>query len=974
MAHKSYDVSTSYRAATPRRNRTRGTETNAVGSVISVVGGGASLDLSAKLDKSVFDDLFEKVNIGTAAVPKYAIRAKYGLYTDDFLTGRGRPASISGGGGGGASALSDLNDVQLSASLAAGDLLQYDGTHWVNIPQNSLKPDLSGYATQEWVESRGYALASALAAHAGDTSIHVSTSDRAKWNKAASDLSAILGSDSDKIINKWEEVVAFLDTYTEADTLANLLSNKADKAISIKAGAGLAGGGTLAADRTLSLAVSGVTAGTYAKITVDIYGRATSGASLSASDIPALSISKITGLQTALDTKLSADVFDDLFEKVNIGTADTPKYAIRAKYGIYTDEFLTGRGRTASIPGGGDGQSYDRLDSWSDYSTDKEGYVLSAKLGYDLYADVNSLKSGAAVSVTTAGSGNAITDISKSGTVITVTKGATFLTKSEADSEFVKSLGTSGNYLTWVKNGATNNITVPFATMASVLNSNGRLTAVTNTKHGAGLRMYEVYNNGYPTVYGNLIAVQGGSSSGQGELLLGWSGSDSGHANIYYRSQRDNVSAFSAWATIIDSVNYATTLDSRYYTKSEVDAKNYIKDRTNGTTTYLNFGAAGIYTTAWLAAWSGYELRAMSPANVLACINAVSKAGDTMTGILRVNQINSTEDSGLLGYKILSATTWFVGSDNEQGIVRSDNSSLLHRRSGTDYTIWDAGNDGAGSGLDADTLDGIQASSFFHYQGMVPSGYVFLTDYNAGAADYANYNSGVYKHNRSGYSDMLIHFQGEGSTSGLELYTSYTDNSNLQYRKTIDNNRISGPWRTIVTELNIGSYNAGSATRLNAVRTIWGQPFDGTANVSGNMTGVGSIDASGPIHSTVGLWTEGYLAGRGQASESDTRLKRHIQDVSFTVTQIADAPLWRFAWRRDGIVDVGSVAQYWRGVMPELTNMLPDGVHLGLDYGKTALMASVSLARAHRRLEERVAVLERENKRLKKELNRLKAA
>jgi hypothetical protein len=28
------------------------------------------------------------------------------------------------------------------------------------------------------------------------------------------------------------------------------------------------------------------------------------------------------------------------------------------------------------------------------------------------------------------------------------------------------------------------------------------------------------------------------------------------------------------------------------------------------------------------------------------------------------------------------------------------------------YTIWDAGNDGAGSGLDADTVDGIQASSF----------------------------------------------------------------------------------------------------------------------------------------------------------------------------------------------------------------------------------------------------------------------
>ena len=45
------------------------------------------------------------------------------------------------------------------------------------------------------------------------------------WDAVAS----IMGSDSDTVINKWNEVVAFLDTYTEADTLANLLSNKLDK-------------------------------------------------------------------------------------------------------------------------------------------------------------------------------------------------------------------------------------------------------------------------------------------------------------------------------------------------------------------------------------------------------------------------------------------------------------------------------------------------------------------------------------------------------------------------------------------------------------------------------------------------------------------------------------------------------------------------------------------------------------------------
>lgn len=35
--------------------------------------------------------------------------------------------------------------------------------------------------------------------------------------------------------------------------------------------------------------------------------------------------------------------------------------------------------------------------------------------------------------------------------------------------------------------------------------------------------------------------------------------------------------------------------------------------------------------------------------------------------------------------------------------------------------------------------------------------------------------------------------------------------------------------------------NASSATKLQTARTIWGQSFDGTQNVSGNMTGVGNI-------------------------------------------------------------------------------------------------------------------------------------
>lgn len=41
-----------------------------------------SADWDKILLKATFDDLFEKVNIGTASNPIYVIRAKYSLYSD----------------------------------------------------------------------------------------------------------------------------------------------------------------------------------------------------------------------------------------------------------------------------------------------------------------------------------------------------------------------------------------------------------------------------------------------------------------------------------------------------------------------------------------------------------------------------------------------------------------------------------------------------------------------------------------------------------------------------------------------------------------------------------------------------------------------------------------------------------------------------------------------------------------------------
>lgn len=80
----------------------------------------------------------------------------------------------------------------------------------------------------------------------------------------------------------------------------------------------------------------------------------------------------------------------------------------------------------------------------------------------------------------------------------------------------------------------------------------GRVTALTGSNKGTpGIQMYEVYNNGYPTAYGNLLHLGGASALGEGELLIGWSGTSGAHAPVFIRSRRDTADApWSDWAQV----------------------------------------------------------------------------------------------------------------------------------------------------------------------------------------------------------------------------------------------------------------------------------------------------------------------------------------------------------------------------------------------------------------------------------------
>lgn len=333
----------------------------------------------------------------------------------------------SGGGVGGASALYQLVDVIANSTgtgvegAVDGSILKYDALadKWkageAGLNENQLAaylstnnyakksdiPSLAGYATEKWVTDKGYLVATA--------------SDKANWNaaygwgnhalsgyakqtdlKTVSDkLNSFLSGESiSDTIDNWKEFQKVFENFPDSANMVELLRGKVDITTSVKAGTGLTGGGPLSKDITLSLGETGVSVGTYTKLTVDKYGRVTSGTSLIASDIPSLAISKITGLQDALNSKLNSNDFQSKFDAAISAwfVRDEGNKGIRpAAYkgeevGFYSNTYLSAKGRAAGSGGGGGGASalYQLLDVIPNTSgTGVEGAVDKSVLTFD---------------------------------------------------------------------------------------------------------------------------------------------------------------------------------------------------------------------------------------------------------------------------------------------------------------------------------------------------------------------------------------------------------------------------------------------------------------------------------------------------------------------------------------------------------------------------------------------------------------
>jgi len=228
--------------------------------------------------------------------------------------------------------------------------------------------------------------------------------------------------------------------------------------------------------------------------------------------------------------------------------------------------------------------------------------------------------------------------------------------------------------------------------------------------------------------------------------------------------------------------------------------------------------------------------------------------------------------------------------------------------------------------------------------------------------------------------------------------------------KTWVNSQISDmATKTWVGQNYLGLHaTADAAAKLATARTIWGQSFNGTANVSGNMSDVGDIalgngkriynaaqgsggslyigrsDDAGWVYMSDmcsrqgdGYWKV-YSNGNSEFANvysrgyvtalSDIRRKNVIGDVELDVNAIALAKLIRFTWKDrkfDKNEHVGGIAQEWQKILPEAVHESADGT-LSMDYGAIGMISAVTLARKVVRMESEVEILRKEIEELKR--------
>lgn len=200
-------------------------------------------------------------------------------------------------------------------------------------------------------------------------------------------------------------------------------------------------------------------------------------------------------------------------------------------------------------------------------------------------------------------------------------------------------------------------------------------------------------------------------------------------------------------------------------------------------------------------------------------ISIIPDDGSNATGLNWKNQAGTKTLSQIGSFTIgddENAVYTFMGWNEGDGPWAYANNLTVGKNRFTykNNNIWHAGNDGAGSGLDADTVDGIQSNRIIYGDNSTGTVNVGITDNKDNKADTIT-KSGFYRcNNDTKFTNIVIHCNhSTGSSHALQLGTGYEPTDSLYYRIKSDN--VWGATRKVVdtsTVLTQAEYNALGST------------------------------------------------------------------------------------------------------------------------------------------------------------------
>lgn len=599
------------------------------------------------------------------------------------------------------------------------------------------------------------------------------------------------------------------------------------------AGTGLSGGGALTSDVTLSLGTSGVVAGTYTKVMVDAYGRVTSGTNLSATDIPNLDWSKIT---TGKPTTLAGYGITDAYTKteadgkyVTIATAQTVSGAKTFSATMKTSSVLPSADANSEL--GGTANRWNNIYSVNGtFSQNVTAKLLSAsetlQIG-DAYLKWDSTN-------------NAVYVIKKDGTTPVgfystdwlSAKGVSMSgvqTGTLADLTDVEITNpTNGQALKydaisqkWV-NGTIDSFNVnqmwaelKKADSSKVIDASHIPTSVldgrwvkktgdtmtgtfTSASTSGSIVFKGVENCDITNIYkdnGVIRNDDGGLTSIRNGLRFNW------YDTYWYIGNLRGSSTESAGFGVVDHNNKLVLR----VTPNDVRAPRFMSTVATGTAPFMVSSTTQV---------SNLNADLLDGYHAFGTSNALIKYGCTVGGTepawcrIATYSIRNTETMTDVCFVLHSAFSDLFGL-------------LVVRTRGGEYV----------QGLLIASYN-INRSNIRIYHDAEKKN---IELYCYGGSTYSIIQANLlYSHDRNG-----------GANTNITLYMADTK---------------APSWSTYVNPGFANLQNSSEAAKkLQTPRTLWGQSFDGTANVSGNMTGVGSINMSGQLTSTVASGTAPFI-------------------------------------------------------------------------------------------------------------------